>query len=478
MPKRLEVLDSPQPLTAAMARFERRLREAWSLEVPCIPQHLQAYREAWNQTLAGDLEEATEAELDRALRTADVLLISDFHPLRRSRTGLAHLLARLPDDRPLILCLELLAHGTSLTLAEARRGSGPELVTGQPLDEAYGMVFDALEGRQVYLVGTWVDGSVQRRDEAASAVWDRMRRRHGRFHCAFHFGDWHLAESALPGRIRASGSRVVTIHQSAEPIWERVGLRPRGHIHRLPQDHWSWLQTPPLGLWANHLQDLGQQDPEAGAEAAEHLTESASEILASTLGLETPQCRLTVAGVDRWADFHRHLPRRMAQAYDPRKTPKVPVFHPRLPILWSPGPLDHSQLIEGAAHCLQCSSPLQLEVGPLPELRRQVFRSLCANLVNPFLRRDDLSTLAGKMFPEPARRAAILREAKDAGPSPASWMGLSAATEELLQRHAAQIAAEAWAKRPDLQREDLQEFLEPGPGGFDWEAVMATIRVA
>lgn len=461
-----------------MARFERRLREAWSLEVPCIPQHLQFYHQAWQDTLAAPLEEATDQEMTRALRKAEVLLISDFHPLRRSRTGLAHLLARLPQDRPLILGLELLPHGTTLTLAEASRGAGPTLMTGQTLAEAYGMVFEALTGRQVYLVGTWVDGSVQRRDEAAAEVWERVRRKRGQFHCAFHFGDWHLADSALPERLRASGTQVMTIHQSPEPVWERVGLRPPGHVYRLPQNHWAWLQTPPLGLWANHLQDISEDDADACAEAAEHLCESASEMLALTLGMDAPECRLTIAAPDRWEEFHSHLPRRLAEAYPRDAAPDFPLFHPRLPILWSPGHLDHSQVIEGAAHCLQCSSPLQMEIGPLPQVRRQAFRSLCAYLVNPFLNQEDLPSLAQRMMPEADRREAVMAEAKVAYQAPETWMGLSAAAEELLLRYAGQAAASAWARRPHLDRSSLKEFLDPRSGVFDWEAVKATIRVA
>ncbi|MGB0952467.1 MAG: hypothetical protein ACPG31_04525 [Planctomycetota bacterium] len=465
-------------LQADMARFERRLRETWSLQVPCVPQHLQSYHQAWQDTLAAPLQEATEQEMTRALRKAEVLLISDFHPSRRSRSGLAQLLARLPQDRPLILGLELLPHGTTLTLAEASRGAGPMLMTGQSLIDAYGMVLEALAGRQVYLVGTWVDGSVQRRDEAAAAVWERVRRKHGRFHCALHFGDWHLADSALPKRLRDAGSEVMTIHQSPEPIWERVGLRPPGHVYRLQQNHWAWLQTPPLSLWANHLQDLSDHDAEATAEAAEHLCESASELLAATLGLEAPECRLTIATPERWQDFHAHLPRRLAEAYPRDAAPDYPLFHPRLPILWSPGNLDHAQLIEGAAHCLQCSSPLQMEVGPLPELRRQAFRSLCAYLVNPFLHQEDLLSLAERMVPDPQRRADVLAEARRAIGAPESWMGLSAAAEELLLRHAGQATASVWARRPQLDSSGMKEFLDPRSGVFDWEAVKATIRVA
>lgn len=460
-----------------MARFERRLRAAWTLEVPCIPRHLQAYHQEWLDTLAEPMQEATSGEMVRAIRSADLVLVSDYHPLRRSRDGLAQLLEQVPEDRPLVLGLEMLPFGTTLTVAQALRQEATPLVHGQILQEAYAPVLEALRGRRAILIGTWVEGSVQRRDAAAAEVWQRIQRRRGRFRGVFHFGDWHLADGHLPQRLRALGEDPVVIHQSPEPVWERVGLGPRGLVYRLAAKHWAWLQTPPLGLWANHLQDLGRCGAEEAAEATEHLCESAAEHLARTLGLPQPTCRLSVSPPEDWTTFHGNLPRRMATALDPKAPPTVPWFHPRLPLIWSPGSLDLSHLMRGAAHTLICSSALRMEVGHLPELRRLVFRHLCAHLVNPFLDRPDLESLATDLLPCRSRGEALLGAGPVTG-KPEAWQGLGAEAEILLLEHEARHAAAALAANPDLEHEHLRKFIDPAQGAFDWDLLMATIRVA
>ncbi|MHC4379740.1 MAG: hypothetical protein ACYSU1_01435 [Planctomycetota bacterium] len=460
-----------------MARFERRLRAAWALEVPCIPRHLQDYHQAWQDTLSAPLQEATTEEMTRSIRKADLLLVSDFHPLRRSRDGLAQLLRQVPEDRTLVLCLEMLPFGTTLTVSQALQQEDTPLVHGQSLQEAYAPVLRALRGRRAILVGTWVEGSVQRRDAAAVEVWERIRRRRGRFRGVFHFGDWHLAEEHLPQRLRALGEDPVVIHQSPEPVWERVGLGPRGLVYRLAQKHWVWLQTPPLGLWANHVQDLGHCDAEEAAEATEHLCESAAEHLAHTLGLPQPTCRLSVIPPQDWPTFYSNLPRRLASALDADSPPRTTFFHPKLPLVWSPGPMDLSHLIQGAAHTLICSSALRMEVGVLPEFRRLVFRNLCALLVNPFLDPPTLEALTVDLLPVRNQAEAQAAAGRVRG-KPEQWQGLNAGAEMLLLEHDARKAASVLAGMAELEHAHLRKFLDPGQGVFDWDVLMATIRVA
>ncbi|MFK5956339.1 MAG: hypothetical protein QM477_07840 [Planctomycetota bacterium] len=460
-----------------MARFEQRLRNAWSLQVPCVPQHLHAYRQAWLDTMEQPSTEASVEEMARAMRKSDLVLVSDFHPLRRSRTGLAKLIAGLPDDRPIVLGLELLPFGTTLTVGEAMRGKDSVLVTGQSLQEAYAPVLQVLRQRKATIVGTWVDGSAHARDEAAAKVWAKINRKSGYFRGIFHFGDWHLAENHLPARMKQMGETPVVIHQSPEPIWERAGLSPSGNVFRLAQQHWAWLQTPPLGLWANHLQDINNQDAESITEAAEHLCESATELLADTLGLAPPSCRLTVAPREAWNEFYQHLPNHLASTFAATQAPNIPVFHPRLPLMWSPEPLDLTHLIEGAAHCLNCSSPFQHEVGKFPELRRQTFRHLCAHLVNPFLAVPSLEELATQLLP-PSKAETAQNRVEETWRAPVLWHQLSNCEETLLLAYLGRLAGRQLATQKDLDLGNLQQFLEPGTQAFDWDALMATILVA
>ena len=464
-------------LLAEMSRFERRLRDAWSTEVPCIPQHLLAYRQAWLDTLAHSTTEATLEEMHRAVRRANLTLVSDFHPLRRSRTGLAALIRQLPNDKPIVLGLELLPHGKTLTIGEALHAHDLCLVTGQSLQEAYAPVLEALSQRRATLVGTWVDGNAHRRDEAAANIWARINRKPGQFRGIFHFGDWHLAADHLPARLEDLGESPTVIHQSPEPIWERAGLIPSGNVFRMEGDHWAWLQTPPLGLWANHLQDLSNHDDESAAEAAEHLCESASEFLADTLDISAPSCRLTVVPEHAWDQFHAHLPRHLQFTYALDAPPLTPIFHPRLPLMWSPGSLDLTHLIEGAAHCLNCSSSLHLEVGLKPDLRRQAFRHLCAYLVNPFLATVSLDELAKQLFPQKSCEKAVAK-VQQLWQRPEAWHSLSPVEETLLVAYVGRRLGQHMASQDDLKLQSLQQFLEPGIRGFDWDALMVTILAA
>ena len=464
-------------LRAELSRFERRLRDAWSMEVPCVPQHLQAYRQEWLNTLEQPSTEATSEEMYRAIRKADLILVSDFHPLRRSRTGLAEIIRQLPDDRGIILGLELLPHGTTLTVGEALRSADIQLVTGQTLLEAYAPALQALSQHRATIVGTWVDGNAHRRDEAAAKIWARIHRKPGRFRGIFHFGDWHLAADHLPARMEEIGTSPIVIHQSPEPIWERAGIAPSGNVFRIGEKHWAWLQTPPLGLWANHLQDLSKYEEENAGEAAEHLCESASEYLAETLRISAPSCRLTVVLKSGWQEFHRHLPRHLQTAFHLDAPPTIPVFHPRLPLMWSPGPPDLTHLIEGAAHCLNCSSSLHLEVGFKPELRRQVFRHLCAHLVNPFLAESSLKSLSEQLLP-PAIAKQTCAKIDAISQSPNLWIGLTDTEEMLLLAYVGRLAGRKMAANRDLELKNLQQFPEAGTRGFDWDALMATILAA
>ncbi|MDA0666268.1 MAG: hypothetical protein O3A95_01650 [Planctomycetota bacterium] len=464
-------------LLAEISRFERRLRDAWSMEVPCTPKHLQSYRQAWLDTLAQPNKEATLEEMHRAIRRSNLTLVSDFHPLRRSRTGLAELIRQLPDDKAIVLGLELLPRGITLTVGEALRAKDLRLITGQSLQEAYAPVLQALSQRRATLVGTWVDGNVHRRDEAAAKVWARINRKPGQFRGIFHFGDWHLAAGHLPLRMQEIGESPTIIHQSPEPIWERAGLMPSCNVFRMNAQHWAWLQTPPLGLWANHLQDLSNHDEESAVEAAEHLCESASEFLAETLGLGPPSCRLTVAPKQTWDQFHAQLPRHLQATFALDAPPKIPIFHPRLPLMWSPGPLDLTHLIEGAAHCLNSSSPLHLEVGLRPELRRQAFRSLCAFLVNPFLAGTSIEALAKQLFPQVELESTVAK-VDQIWQSPESWHSLNNREEALLLAFLSRRLGQEMAAQKELKLNSLQQFLEPGTQGFDWDALMAIILAA
>jgi len=55
---------------------------------------------------------------------------------------------------------------------------------------------------------------------------------------------------------------------------------------------------------------------------------------------------------------------------------------------------------------------------------------------------------------------------------------LSASVEVLLERYWGQMAGAELAKSKHITEETMRDFLDLGPGVFDWGALTATIRVA
>jgi phenylpyruvate tautomerase PptA (4-oxalocrotonate tautomerase family) len=464
-----------------MTGFERRLRSAWSSAVPKVPRHLQDYRQHWLDNLQAPLTGATHEEFLRALRNSELIVVSDYHPLERSRTGLAELIGELPSKNPLAFVLELLPFGTTLTAREALRGRGPDLVTGQSLLDAYGPALKILAERRGALVGAWVDGSVQRRDEVAAEVWQRINRQGRRSRAIFHFGDWHLAPEHLPARLAATGTSPMVIHQSPEPVWERLGANPQDHTFRTTSEQWVWLQTPPLSLWANLHQDLADVGEEILAEAGEHLCESAASLLATTFDLPQPSCRLSILPASCWAEFHATLPRYRAMAFDAKNPPRQTVFHPSKPLAWSPRKWDLSDLIQGAAHSLICDSPLIAEVSFRGSLRRNSFRFLCAHLVNPFLQVAAAEDLVAQLWPgrfHAKQSQKLIAEVTSMTLEDVGKEYVSATSEVLLERFWGQLTGASLAHSGQLQTSAVKDFLDLGPGVFDWSALTATIRVA
>ena len=464
-----------------MAGFERRLRRTWSSAVPPVPEHLQAYRQHWLQDLQAPLTGTTVEELHRAVRRAQLLVVSDYHPLERSRTGLAAIIQALPPHEPLVLVLELLPLHTTLTAQEALGDKEIMLVTGQRLCEAYRPALELLAQRGAVIMGAWVEGDVHRRDAVAAQLWQRIQRQELPSRAIFHFGDWHLAPHHLPARLAASGIEAMVIHQSPEPVWERLGANPQDRTFRTTCQHWVWLQTPPLSLWANLHQDLADTDDEMLAEAAEHLCESAAGLFATTFGFAPPSSRLTVLHKACWAEFHAALPRHRAAAFELDFPPLQTIFHPCKPLVWSPLKLDLSDLIQGAAHSLICDSPLAAEVSFRSSLRRNSFRFLCAFLVNPFLRTTALPGLMDSLWPQlrnqPARQE-MLRAASALTLHAVSQQNLAADMEVLLERYWGQIAAARLVRSGALTAGNIGNFLDLGREDFDWGALTATIRVA
>lgn len=462
-----------------MAQFETSLRQAWSPEMPAIPAHLKNYQEAWLETFAAAPVEATGEEFLRAVRLAPVLLVSDFHASERSRRGLATLLAALPLDQPVNLVLELLPLGTTLTAQLAIAGGSPPLVTGEPLEEAYGPALQLLAERRGTIIGAWSDGSIQHRDRVASDLLQRLRQPHRAVKTIFHGGDWHLAESHLPKLLQQLDLEPTVVHQSPEPLWQVRGIHQGAEHLKLPiPGHWAWMETPPLHLWAALLQDMRQGDEEDLQEAMSHLVGAAAQCFADLLGLEGPGMELTLFPRRRWHEFHQQLPTIWQEALSADHPPKRDIFHPRRPWLWTPRSADLNLLTRAAAHLILCDQGVVKEVSLQAELRRSAFRHAAARVANPFLCKLEARTEAEALFSGTDQALVCAIALKSLRPEQLDCEALNPALEVLATRIWGSHIGHGILAQRNAGPADLRNLLFGAGEGFDWRALTATILAA
>ncbi len=460
--------------------LEERLRSEWSREAPPLSEELQRYRQDWVQTLlAGPPRQASESDLQRALRGADPLLVGDYHALRRSRHGLRELVQSLPEDQQPGLLLELLPREVTVPAAAALRAPDLRLVDGRPLGQAFRASLQQLARRDGLVAGAWVDGPPEQRDEAAAARWGELSDAHPDCRWLLFFGDWHLAEDHLPRLLRERGARPTMLHQSPEPIWEQLSGSLEETILDLGRGHWAWLHTPPLAQWASTLQEMNQDDPEAAAEITEELVEALAQRMAQTLGLPDPGHRPSVWPTPLWTGFQATLPAAHRHALAAEQPPAATVVHPNLPVLWVKGPCSFNQLVEAAAHVLACDSPLADRGSLHGRLCARAFRRLWASLMNPFLRPPSVAEAARAWFPDPRQRPRIgsvasLLRAWGQGHEPYLSPRQRYLAIEVLGARAGTHLAENGA----TDHAFVQEFLKSGGRSLGWSDLTATIRAA
>jgi len=462
-----------------MRALEQRLRRDWSKEAPPLSEELRLYRQDWLSTLSGPTRPASTGELSEALSTGDPLLVGDYHPLRRARSGLRNLVEELPRDRPPGLLLELLPKQVTVSAEDALRRPDLRLVDGRPVAQAFGPSLRLLARRQGLIAGAWVDGPPERRDHAAAERWRGLRSEHPDRRWLLFFGDWHLAEAHLPRLLRERGGRPTMLHQSPEPIWERLRDDLEDKILDLGDGHWAWLQTPPLAQWASTLQEMSQDDPEAAAEATEELIEALALQLTQALGLPAPESRPSVWPTALWTGFHATLPADYRLGLLADRPPAAALCHPALPAFWTDGTPALNHLVEAAAHTIACDYVLVDRARLHGRLCARAFRRIWACLLNPFLRPPSLAETARAWFPAPDRRPQLgsigkLLSAWGEGERPYLSPRQRLLAVEVLGARAGSSLAES----ANTDHGFVQEFLKSGGRSLGWEALTATIRAA
>ena len=183
----------------------------------------------------------TPPELDQRYRSADVLLVGDYHALASSQNFTAELLGKLAADRrPVILALEMMFTRDQRVLDRWFRGdiTEDELRAGIRYDAEWGYDWQPFiellrHARRcvagIYGIDCGPRGSMRRiaaRDRHAAARIADLRETHPDARVVAFFGEAHLAPSHLPRWLRQQrpNDRVLTVLQNVDELyWKSAG---------------------------------------------------------------------------------------------------------------------------------------------------------------------------------------------------------------------------------------------------------------
>ncbi|MCH2101656.1 MAG: hypothetical protein MK209_07010 [Planctomycetes bacterium] len=445
------------PIAEAVRAFEARLQRHWASQSGAPPAGLRGYRAAWVQQFAESGEVCSAPEFLAACRDAELLLVSDFHPLARSTRMLARLLREVAWKKAPRLVLELLPAGVRVEANDRVAWESLRLIDGRRLLDTAPELLDAAAACAAELVGAWKPGTPAQRDEIAAQAWtDRRLSSEPRPEVLF-FGDWHLAGPHLPRSLAQRGAKVTSVHQSPAPLWSRVRPHEEEPILRLADDHYAWMHTPPLAFWASARQGEGRSSRcDANAQLVEELAQGIAEILDLPAPPEAPE----VLDARAWPGFWRSMPESHRAALDPNQIPRVAMVHPHESLIWAPADPSWNQLVDAAAGIVSQGSCLTNPANLGPWI---AFRRIWARTWNPFLPTRDRGQLAADLGL--CTGLARLRAA-EASASYLDTLANGEAVAATMRRH------------PLLDRAALRTLLREGRHAFIWHLGMSTIQAS
>ena len=220
----------------ALASVERQIRAA-------DPRARRKYLRDFADAFRSYQRVLPPAELDEALRAADLVLLGDYHALPASQLYCATLLERLAQSgRPLVLALEMVFARDQHILDEWQQGDISEDELRRrirfDLDWGYDWAPYAELLRRARAVGTRICGldciprgdmrRIAGRDRHAALKLAEMRRSHPDAAIVALIGESHLAPNHLPAELAATlpQDRALTVLQNIDALyWSAAGER-------------------------------------------------------------------------------------------------------------------------------------------------------------------------------------------------------------------------------------------------------------
>ncbi len=202
------------------------------------------------------------------LKSADIVLVGDFHAQKQSARGFLRIVRRIKT--PLVLALECLTEedqgaielfmGGTLSEKEFLNRVSWKRTWGFPW-ENYRPLFKWAQLHKIPVYGvnsTSPSNSLAERDASSAAIIKRIVAKHPDRKIFVQYGDFHIASSHLPQQIKKKMPRMdlCTIYQSPEVIYFKIMERQKEistDVVKLTDNQWALNVLPPWVKWQDYL---------------------------------------------------------------------------------------------------------------------------------------------------------------------------------------------------------------------------------
>ena len=266
----------------------------------------RAYERAHERAVKRYQRRATFEELDKKLAAADLIYVGDYHTLKQARRGFVRLLRRIPDDRPLIVALEVMEgrqqkHVDAWVRGELSDERLEALAEGWMKEAGGGwppfkQIFELAKERKarILLINQKAKGragtSLKARDQyaaerIASALADTPNAR-----VVTLIGELHVSPQHLPKDVKSAlkdKRKDLVIYQSAHEIYWQLaekGLEQEVELVRVALDAYALLGTTPIIAQQSFLNWV-DVDPEEDLESPEETFKEYARVIASFFGI-------------------------------------------------------------------------------------------------------------------------------------------------------------------------------------------------
>ncbi len=254
----------------------------------------RGYERRYRSAVARYRHLSNHESLSRALQSADIIFVGDYHTCHQSQRSFLRILKsmRKKSRRSMVLCLELF-HKSMQPMVDgylSGRISEETFLKRVKLRERWVFnlwanfrpVMDFARYHHIPVIGTEVareDASLITRDRLAGGYIADVAVKYPRHQLLVLIGDLHLAPSHLPLAVsmalkRSNTARkALTIYQNSDAIyWKlaRLGLVEKVDVVQVRDDAYCLMHTPPIVCQQSYLNWLEHEEGEIDYADARH----------------------------------------------------------------------------------------------------------------------------------------------------------------------------------------------------------------